>query len=128
MGFSSLIIKCAALVGFDAGMEQKHKDSSAMNTWFNPTAILRYTPTAKTAIAIKAEYYDDRHGVRVMTGTPHGFKTWSFSTNFDYYISPNILWRVEARTLTSTDNIFVGSDHAADNTNTFITTALALSF
>ncbi|MDN5752478.1 MAG: porin [Nitrosospira sp.] len=99
-GIFQLNRQLAALIGFDIGMEQKHKGSSAMNTWFNPTVILRYAPTEKTAIAVKAEYYDDRNGVRIATGTPHGFKTWSFSANFDYYLSPNILWRVEARTLT----------------------------
>ena len=50
----------AAILGFDIGAEQKSKDSSAMNTWVNPSIILKYTPTPKTAIAIRAEYYDDK--------------------------------------------------------------------
>ena len=34
-----------------------------MNSWFNPTVIFKYTPTSKTAVAIRAEYYDDKNGV-----------------------------------------------------------------
>lgn len=114
-------------MGFDRGAEQKNKDSSAMNTWFNPTIILKYTPTTKTAIAIRAEYYDDKNGVIIVTGTPNGFKTWGFSTNFDYNIANNIVWRVEARTLNSKDNIFTRNGNSVNN-NVFLTTALAISF
>ena len=118
----------AATIGFDIGIEQKTKYSSDMNTWFNPTVILRYTPTAKTAVAIRAEYYDDKHGVIIASGTPSGFKTWGFSANFDYSITSNLLWRVEARALQSKDNIFIARDGVAGGSNTFITTSLTVSF
>lgn len=115
-------------IGFDIGVEQKTKDSSNMNTWFNPTMILRYTPTIKTAVAIRAEYYDDKHGVIIASDTSSGFKTWGLSVNFDYNITSNLLWRIEARTLQSKDNIFIANDGFASDTNTFITTSLATSF
>ena len=86
-----------AMVGFDIGFEQKDKHSSEMNMWFNPESMLKYTPTAKTAITIRAEYYNDRHGVIIPSSTPNGFKTFGFSTNLDYKITNNLLWRVEAR-------------------------------
>lgn len=115
-----------AIFGFDIGSEQKSKGSSAMNTWVNPSIILKYRPTEKTAIAIRVEYYDDKNGVIIATGTPNGFKTWGFSTNIDYYITNNIVWRVEARTLSSKDNIFINNDIVNDYS--FMTTALAISF
>jgi hypothetical protein len=118
----------SATIGFDIGVEQRTKSSSAMNTWFNPTFILRYTPTAKTAIAMRAEYYNDRHGVIVASDSPNGFKTWGFSANFDYNIINNLLWRVEARSLQSKDDIFISSNGTSSNDNTLITTSLALSF
>lgn len=99
-----------------------------MNMWFNPTIVLKYSPTAKTAIAIRGEYYDDKHGVRIATSTPNGFKTWGFSANFDYNISSHLLWRIEARTLQSTDEIFIAKDGSTSDSNTFITTSLAISF
>lgn len=100
----------AATVGVDIGIEQRNEHSSAMNTWFSPIVILKYSPTAETAIAVRGEYYDDRHGVIVAPGTPNDFKTWGFSTNFDYHIASHLLWRIEARTLSSKDNIFIGKD------------------
>ena len=117
----------AAIVAFDIGAEQENKGSSAMNTWFNPTMILKFTPTAKTAITIRAEYYDDKNGVIIATGTPNGFKTWGFSSNFDYAITNNIVWRVEARALSSKDSIFIKNNNIANN-NAFVTTALAINF
>jgi hypothetical protein len=83
------------MVGFDIGFEQKDKHSSEMNMWFNPESMLKYTPTAKTAITIRAEYYNDRHGVIIPSSTPNGFKTFGFSTNLDYKITNNLLWRVK---------------------------------
>ncbi|HNG37201.1 MAG TPA: porin [Nitrosomonas sp.] len=115
-------------IGFDIGVEQRTKDSSNMNTWFNPTMILRYTPTIKTAVAIRAEYYDDKHGVIIASDTSNGFKTWGFSANFDYNITSNLLWRIEARTLQSKGDIFIVNDGFARDSNTFITTSLAASF
>jgi hypothetical protein len=116
-----------ATIGFDIGAEQKNRGSSAMNSWFNPMMIFKYAPTAKTAVAIRAEYYDDKNGVIIATGTPNGFKTWGFSTNFDYNIANNIVWRVEARTLNSKDNIFTRNGNSVNN-NVYLTTALAISF
>lgn len=117
----------AAIFAFDIGTEQENKGSSAMNTWFNPTIILKYTPTEKTAIAVRAEYYDDKNGVIISTGTSNGFKTRGFSTNFDYTIEKNIVWRAEVRTLNSKDAIFAKNNNIVNN-NTFVTTALAISF
>ncbi len=118
----------SATIGFDIGVEQSAKSSSNMNTWFNPTFILRYTPTVKTAIAVRAEHYNDRHGVIIASDTPNGFKTWGFSANFDYNIINNLLWRIEVRSLQSKDAIFLANNGSASNDNTFITTSLALSF
>ena len=68
-----------------------------------------------------------KNGVIIATGTPNGFKTWGFSTNFDYNITNNFVWRVEARTLSSKDGIFIKNNNIANN-NGFVTTALAISF
>ena len=127
-GVFKLNNKLAATVGFDIGIEQKNKGSSAYNTWFNPTAILRYTPTTNTAIAVRGEYYDDKNSVIVSSISPNGFKTWAFSANFDWRITKNFLWRIEARSLVSKDSIFTRQDGGTTNNNTFLTTALAMSF
>lgn len=118
----------SAIFGLDIGAEQKNIRSSGMNSWVNPTVILRYAPTAKSAIAMRAEYYEDKNGVIIATGTPNGFRTWGFSANYDYHIANNMLWRMEARTFNSKDDIFSRNNQNMVHHDTFVTTALALSF
>ena len=90
-GIFKLNNSLAATIDFDIGIEQRSRNSSIMNMWFTPTITLRYSPTAKTAFAVRAEYYDDRHGVIIASGTPDGFKTWGLSANFDYNVMSNIV-------------------------------------
>ncbi len=126
-GIFKLNNKLAATLGFDIGMQQKNKGSSAMDIWFSPTAILRYTPTAKTAIAVRVEYYDDPDNVIAVT-SPNGFSVWGFSANFDWRLTKNFLWRAEARTFVSKDDIFIKHDGVATDNNTSLTTSLVISF
>jgi hypothetical protein len=127
-GIFQLTDKFGVIVGFDGGMEQQSKHSKKMNVWYSPVVIIKLNTSSKTSIAARAEYYNDQKGVIIATNTPNGFKTWSFSANFDYYILPSAIWRVEARTFSSKDDIFLKSKGNAVSNNTFITTALAVSF
>ncbi|MCU0373716.1 MAG: porin [Chitinophagaceae bacterium] len=114
-------------VGIDAGAQQKAKGSRQMDAWYAPVVILQVKTGAKTAIALRGEHYNDKHGVIVSTGTPNGFSTWGYSANFDYSVSQNVLWRVEARGFTGKDATFIKNNEANRN-NLFLATALAISF
>lgn len=118
----------STILGFDIGLEQKAKNSSAMNLWFNPIGILRYTPSEKIGIAIKGEYYHDKHHVIISYGEPYAFKTYGFSINFDYHFTNHLLWRIEGRTLQSDNPIFARQDGTASKSNSFITSSIAISF
>ena len=89
--------------------------------------ILQYKPTDKIQLAARGEYYSDEKGVIIATETPNGFKTYGFSANFDYLVSDTIMFRIEVRNLSSKDEIFTKNNLPTD-TNTFVTTALAISF
>jgi len=119
--------KFGLIAGFDIGAEQKAKSSKAYSSWYAPVLIAKWGLGAKSAIAARAEYYADEDGVIIPTGTPNGFKTWGFSVNFDYSIYSNVVWRLEARTLDSRDEIFL-KDGESTKSNTFVGTALAISF
>jgi hypothetical protein len=114
-------------VGFDYGAEQKSPDTNSTNQWLSPVIIARFTLTDKIIVAARAEYYNDKHGVIIATSTPNGFKTAGFSANVDYRILPNALWRIELRSLSSKDKVFV---HRNDQykTDSFVSTSLAVSF
>jgi len=114
-------------VGFDIGAQQSAPQSHQYDTWFSPVLIVQYKPTSKIQLAARGEYYDDKKGVIIATGTPNGFKTYGVSANFDYFIAENVLFRIEARNLNSKDDVFFKNGNPS-NQNTFLTTALAISF
>ena len=113
--------------GFDIGVQQTERGSGDYHTWYSPVLIAQYKPTAKIQLAARAEYYQDKNGVIIATGTENGFKTYGISANFDYLPAENVMFRIEARNLSSKDEIFVDNGNPSKN-NFFITTALAISF
>lgn len=114
-------------VGVDYGVEETSPETSSTNRWISPIIIAKFTLSDKLALAVRGEYYDDEDGVIIATGTPNGFKTTGISTNFDYQFNANALWRVEVRHFTSKDAVFEDGNDVSKN-NTFVTTALAISF
>ncbi|PXY43255.1 porin [Flavobacterium hydrophilum] len=114
--------------GFDIGSQQSAKNSNKYDTWFSPVLILQYKPVDKIQLAVRGEYYSDEKGVIIATETPNGFKTYGFSANFDYLVTDTIMFRIEARNLSSKDEIFTNKDNLPTDTNTFLTTSLAISF
>ena len=119
--------KLGLIFGFDIGAQQISNENSDYHTWYSPAVIAQYAVTDKIKMAARGEYYDDENGVIINTGTSHGFKTLGYSLNFDYTISENLVWRIEARALSSKDKIFT-LDHAPSTQNYFVTTALAIAF
>lgn len=113
--------------GFDIGVQQAVNGGSDYDVWYAPVFIAQYKPITKIQLAARAEYYQDKQGVIIATGTPNGFKTYGFSANFDYLPADNVMFRIEARTLGSKDDIFLRNDMTTNN-NVFVTTALAISF
>jgi len=119
--------KLALTTGFDLGAEQKSTGSRQYNIWYAPVIIFKFSPNMKENIAARIEYYSDANGVIISTGTPNGFKTWGYSINYDYQITNNAMWRIEARSFSSKDKIFT-KDNRVTNNNFFFTTSLAVSF
>jgi hypothetical protein len=127
-GVFQLSRKIGVIAGFDIGAEQKTTGSSKMNVWYTPAIIVKYAVTSKMALALRTTYYDDRNGVVVATGTANGFRTWEYSANFDYSISPNALWRFEVRNLSSKDLIFKDADQVVKKNDVVVSTSLSIGF
>lgn len=123
--------KTSFTVGFDIGLQQSVNKSNKYDSWCSPVLIAQYKPTAKVQLGFRGEYYQDKNGViipiAIGNGTPNGFKTFGVSANFDYLIADNIMFRIEARNLNSKDEVFLKNGNTT-NQNTFLTTALAISF
>lgn len=126
-GIFNVTNKFGIIAGFDIGSEQKAKGSSDFNTWYSPVLILKYALNSNWAIAARGEYYSDKNGVIIASGTTNGFQTAGYSLNIDYAPTSNALIRLEARSLNSKDDIF-SKGNGVSNNNTFITSSIAVSF
>lgn len=117
-------------VGFDTGWEENPSrvPGKDPNFWYSPVVIGRYAFNDKVALALRAEYYRDKNGVIIATGTENGFQTLGVSANFDVQVHKNALWRVEGKLFSSRDDIFIDADGAATSSNAVATTALAVWF
>lgn len=114
---------------FDIGAEQKSKGSSQYNTWYTPALIVRFSPTEQFSLAARGEYYQDKNGVIINTGTPNGIQTWGCSVNADYNIFSNVVWRIELRNLSNkNDAIYSDKKNNRKKNNMMAVTALAVSF
>lgn len=119
--------KLGFTVGFDIGAEQKTKGSNEFNTWYSPVLIARYATNSKSFLAVRLEYYSDKNGVIIDTGSPNGFQTFGYSLNYDYSITDNVMWRMEAKGYSSKDNIFL-QGNSFSKSNFLLATSLAISF
>jgi len=114
-------------LGFDYGTQQKAKGSNDKNEVLSPVAIAQYKINNKWAIAGRAEYYQDKDGVFIATGTANGFKTTGYSLNLDYAPISNAVIRLEGKMYSSKDKIFVRNLNAVDN-NAALTASIAIAF
>lgn len=127
-GIFQLTDKFALTTGFDIGAEQKAKGSEQYNVWYSPVIIAKYSATEKLSFAMRGEYYQDKKGVIITTGTENGFQTFGYSLNADYWILPNLVWRTEIKNLNSKDQIFINRDEALRKNIFSAVTSLAVSF
>ena len=118
----------AIRAGFDLGADQKFKGSNAYNIWYTPVLIAKYSPTGKISIAARSEYYNDKNGAKIITGTENGFQMLGYSLNFDYQIFSNLLWRTEIRNLNNRDAIFLSRNTALEKSSFTAVSSLSVGF
>ncbi|WP_316767637.1 porin [Pedobacter frigiditerrae] len=113
--------------GFDYATQQKVKGQSAKSEIISPVMIAQYKFDPKFAVAARAEYYNDKDGVFIATGTPNGFKTMGYSLNLDYSPISNAVVRLEGKVYDSKDKVFT-RDLNLVNHNATLTASIAVSF
>ncbi len=113
--------------GFDIGTEEISNTNSDMNTWYSPVLIAKFLINDNWSLTARGEYYKDKKGVIISTGTSNGFNTTGVSLNVDYAPSAFMLFRTELRYSNSRDDIFTRGN-TSKRTSSFVTTSIALSF
>lgn len=107
----------------DYGMQDKGGESA---TWLGAAIIGRYQLSDKLTVAVRGEYYKDEHQVIFVTGTNDGFDGYGASINFDFAMSPLLLWRTEARMLNAKHPLFPSEVELLKQTG-FVVSSLALT-
>lgn len=121
--------KFGLTLGVDVGAEQKAKGSKQYNVWYTPILMARYQPIEKLALAARFEYYSDRNGVIIATGTPNGFETFGYSLNLDVIPFANAMIRMEGRLFQSReDETFTDRKGNATTLNPSVGFSFAYSF
>lgn len=126
-GVFNITDKLGLTAGFDIGTEEKKPTGGSTNIWYAPVVILKYNFNDKWIVAARLEYYKDKNGVIISTGSPHGFQTAGYSLNIDHNLVKNVFVRLEGRNLSSKDRIFTKNGRLT-NTSTFVTSSIAISF
>jgi len=96
--------KYGFIFGFDIGTQKVVGTKTLV--WYTPVLISKINLSAKSKIAARVEYYSDKQQIIIPTATPNGYQTFGASVNYDYQISPKILWRSELKRYDSKDPIF----------------------
>jgi hypothetical protein len=96
--------KWGITAGFDVGSDKYNKQDYGI--WYSPVLIIRRNINEKWKAAIRTEYYNDKKQIIISTATENGFQTFGLSTNFDYTINSNALFRFETKYYDSKDVIF----------------------
>ena len=96
--------KLSFIFGFDIGTRKRAGTKTAI--WYTPVIISKINLGKKSKIASRLEFYSDQQQAIITTSTPNGYQTLGASINYDYQISPKVLWRSELKRYNSKDPIF----------------------
>lgn len=111
---------------FDIGLQEK-AETTGSSFWSGASLMGRYALNYTQKIAIRAEWFQDRDQVVLVTNTQNVFNGTGASIGFDQSLEHSLLWRTEARYLRTTQPVFpMQRDLASHNLTT--TTSLSLSF
>lgn len=114
------------LCSFDIGFQKKRK-ASGNYLWFNPNIILNYSITDRISAVARCEYYNDKNGVIIFTGTKNGFQTFAGSVGLNIRLAENLLWRIEGKVFESKDKVFLIKEKTADK-SLLVLSSVAIKF
>jgi len=112
-------------ITFDFGF-QKQATGSSYDPWHGASVMVKHVMGERWSIAGRVEYFYDRYGVLIPTGTPNNFQTVSGSLNVDYAPAANLLWRLEGRVFNAKDPIYP-SKAGMESKDGFIGVSAAIS-
>lgn len=115
--------------GFDIGLQEKTVGNLLNpSIWFSPVIIMRFPFAQKFSVASRIEYYQDKDGVIIHTGSPKGMMTSGYSINFDYRPWDYILCRIEGKLLYSHGNAIFNYNNGFRKISPFIGASISFKY
>lgn len=115
------------VAGFDLGIQQNFKSTLEWAEWWSFVLIGQYKINQNLRAALRAEYYQDRTGIMIVSEIPTGFRTSGISLNLDFAPDDLFLFRVEGRWLHGQDKIFESNGIPTAN-NVIIAGSISVRF
>jgi hypothetical protein len=115
------------LFAFDIG-HQSQQNNNGVDAWYTGTATIRHILSETKSLALRLEYYNDRHQANIISKTDNGFQVSGASVNFDQKIANNALWRSEVRGFYSLDQIYPTQGIEKKSFDSFFVTSIAVWF
>lgn len=115
------------MMAFDIGAEQRHDDKGRYNVWHASTAMMRYKLSDEMNMALRAEYFNDKHGVIISTDA-NRFRTQAYSVNLDYKLHSAVTLRGEIKHMSSHAPVFYKNNNQLTDHNFNFTTAVTIHF
>lgn len=107
---------------------QDGASGAAGTSWYGATVIARVRTGDRSAIAVRAERFDDPDQTIVVTGSSDPFRGNGASLGFDFAPARGVLWRSELRGWTTGSDLFPNGIGAPKGSNAFVVTSLSLTF
>jgi hypothetical protein len=118
--------KWSVVALFDIGRQNVN---DTVRVWHTANFKARYNITPKIALAGRAEYYSDPHSVIITPLSPtKGFEVYGFSANVDYTPASDVLLRLEGRSLTAKNPVFMKENQTFSKSALTLIASLTVSF
>ena len=115
------------LTSLDFG-HQSQQNNDGIDGWLASTLTIKNILNQLQSVAMRFEYYNDRHQSNVSTSSPNGFQVVGASLNFDQKLDENALWRTELRGFSSKDKIYPTGKNDKNRLDGFLVTSLSMWF
>ncbi len=112
---------------FDVGLQKKSAGSGSSD-WTGASLMARYKISDTQKIAFRAEHFNDPDQIVIVTGQAKGLSAYGGSIGWDQTLESYLLWRTEVRYLSADEKVFPKRVSQVSESNTTVTTSLALSF
>lgn len=112
---------------FDMGFQRKSV-GSGNSDWLGTSLMARYKVSETQKLALRVEHFRDPDQILIVTGQVQSFSVFGGSVGWDQILESYLLWRTEVRYLSADEKVFPKGVSEVSESNTTVTTSLALSF